>query len=413
MADNRENEVNSAEHQATVDEAYKEIQSEPVSPEDMKAADIIKQLKDNAALAAKVWCAYNAAKTREGIKTGADTLSKNVESLATTTVGKIKEGSKLYDEYTAQKDQLLAEYNKSAAKVAGVYDAQIQALIKEGTALKLENAERRAEQYALKKAKSSAKKGTKDTAKDMKSVMPQIEDARNRAMKAMQEGNIDEYQQAMAEATKLESDMGAKGLESTRAYARQNKAFDENKKEIMANKARMAEIKAEIKKLEDAKQEGLLEAANEKNRAVADFKEKTGLRNRITMFFSKFALNKSQKLKDNVFTPAKKWIQGAVEKVGNAGAAVTQKASEIVQDAKNSVRNKGLRAAERLNQYVQTKGAQMQQFEPNKSMEGVKTQDTKTQYDTSRNTGDVIIRNGPTLADAKKSGQEAPTYEDR
>ena len=106
MEDEKNNQLASEEHAEAINTAYEEIKDQPVTTEDMRAADIIKKISDNAVLAAKVFCAYNAAKTREAVKNGRETLSTNVDNMAKTTVGRIKEGSKLYDQYKEQKNYI-------------------------------------------------------------------------------------------------------------------------------------------------------------------------------------------------------------------------------------------------------------------------------------------------------------------
>lgn len=352
-------EKNNQEHAEAVNTAYKEIRNEPVTSEDMRAADIIKRISDNAVLAAKVCCAYNAAKTREAIISGRETLSTNMDNMAKTTVGKMKEGSKLYDQYQEQKAQIVEKYDNGAAKVASEYDLKIQKLIQERTSLELENVDKRAEQHTIKKARKLTQKNTKETAKEMKDIMPQITAVRNRALLEMQRGNTEGYEKAMQEASELESTLKAKGLNSTKALDAQQRAFNYNKTRIEQNKKRLAEIKKEIEELEDKKQEAIKESAKEKKKELADFKAKTGLRKRISMFLSQFAINKSQKLKDNVFVPAGNWIK---DNFKNAKETVTKKSTEIIQGARNNVRNTGIRAAERLNAYVQNRNAQIQQL---------------------------------------------------
>lgn len=363
MEDEKNNQLASEEHAEAINTAYEEIKDQPVTTEDMRAADIIKKISDNAVLAAKVFCAYNAAKTREAVKNGRETLSTNVDNMAKTTVGRIKEGSKLYDQYKEQKKQIVTKYDEGADKIASEFDSKIQKLIQEKTSIELENADVRAEQHAIKKANKATKKDTKSTAKEMKDIMPRITAARNRALLEMQKGNTEGYQKAMDEAKALENSLNTKGFTSTKALASQQKAFNYNKSIIEQNKKRLAEIKEEIEKLEAEKEEKIKESAQEKKKEVADFKEKTGLRKRISMFLSQFALNKSQKLRDNVFTPAGNWLK---DNFKNAKETVTKKTTEIIQGARDGVRNKGLRAAERLNQYVQTRSAKIEELNKNR-----------------------------------------------
>lgn len=371
MADNRE--------EPNVNDIVEEtLQTEPVTDGDVRATEILKQLKENAALATKVWGAYTAARTKEAIEQGKKDLSTNMDDMAKSVVGKLDEKSKAYAEYEEGRRSIIAEWNENARKFAEFYDRGIDMqtgkktsvgimdLIAEMKAVKIDSIARRAHQHMLKKAMKAQKKETRGTSKNLEAYMQEIAEVRSKAFQAMKEGNLTEYQHAMEEANRMEASMQRVGFDSTSKYANLKAAFEQNRAQLKANKERIEDLKTVIQNRQDQKENDIRETMREKRKELAIHREErgNGLRNVVTMFLSRFALNKGRQLKTKVLEPASKWIKDNFEQ---ARQTITERATQFAEDVKTTARTVSLDAIDRLSKYVAEKQPMIEQMQQGKA----------------------------------------------
>ncbi len=362
-----------------VEEALK---TEPVEQNDVRATEILKQLKENAALATKVWGAYTAARTKEAIEQGKKDLSTSMDEMAQSVVGKLDEKSKAYAEYEEGRRAIIAEWDGNAKKFAAFYDRGIDMqtgkktsvgimdLIAEMKAVKMDSIARRAHQHMLKKAMKAQKKETKGTSKNLEAYMQGIAEVRSKAFQAMKEGNLTEYQHAMEEANRMEASMQRVGFASTSKYANLKAAFEQNRAQLKANKERIEDLKTVIQNRQDQKENDIRETMKEKRKELAIHREEkgNGLRNVVTMFLSRFAINKGRQLKTKVLEPASKWIK---ENFEQAKQTITERATQFAEDVKTTARTVSLDAIDRLGRYVEEKQPMLEQMQQGKADRGI------------------------------------------
>ena len=199
--------------------------------------------------------------------------------------------------------------------------------------------------------------------------MQGIAEVRSKAFQAMKEGNLTEYQHAMEEANRMEASMQRVGFASTSKYANLKAAFEQNRAQLKANKERIEDLKTVIQNRQDQKENDIRETMKEKRKELAIYREDkgNGLRNVVTMFLSRFALNKGKQLRTKVLEPASKWIK---ENFEQAKQTVSERATQFAKDVQTKARTVGLDAIDRLSKYVEEKQPILEQMQQGKTDRG-------------------------------------------
>lgn len=346
-----------------MEEVFDEKEKQPVSNSDKKAVDIAKALGKNLGVASLVFAAYNSKRALETIKNGKDKISQNISDMAEAVVGKVNESSKEYQLIKEHQEKITAQYEKTMKAISSNYDKKVKALIAEKEQLQDDNVEMKTEQYMLKDSLKSSKRRSKSVAKDMKIDMKTAQAMRKDAMKAMARGDIETYEQTMQEAQEVESRLSERGQHTASKHSSRQARFQDNKDKIKANKDRIAEINEQIYELINERETKMQSAVQTQEKGLKKA-DKMSIREKVSMFLGRFAINKAKRLNERVFKPAEERISKIAETVGTGivdfGKGAIDGAGELYKSAKTAMKEKSIKATDRLGKYITDKTQQLQ-----------------------------------------------------
>ena len=88
------------------------------------------------------------------------------------------------------------------------------------------------------------------------------------------------------------------------------------------------------------------------------------IREKVSMFLGRFAINKAKRLNERVFKPAEERISKIAETVGTGivdfGKGAIEGAGELYKSAKTAMKEKSIKATDRLGKYITDKTQQLQ-----------------------------------------------------
>lgn len=347
-----------------MEEVFEEKEEQPVKESDKKAIDIAKALGKNLGLASLVFVAFNSKRALEAIKNGKDAISQDISDMAEAVVGKINESSKEYQLIKEHQGKITAQYEKTMQAISSNYDKKIKALIEEKKELQEDNVEMKTEQYMLKNALRSSKRKGKNTAKDMKVDVKMAQAMRKDAIEAMKRGDVEAYEEAIQKAEEIEANLSEIGQQTANKYANRQTRYQDNKDKIKANKERIEEINDQIYELINERESKIKSAAQTQEKGLKKA-DKMSFRDKISMFLGRFAINKTKKLNERVFKPAEERISKIAETVGTGivgfGKDAIEGAGKLYKSTKTVMKEKSLKATEKLDKYVTSKTQQLQE----------------------------------------------------
>lgn len=140
-------------NEEVLDFAYAAIQRTELSDKDRETCGMINRLNRHEEMISKVDEAMSKAAEKENVKAGMESIDRGFTSYAESTVGKIREGSSLWQKFMDKKQELIQGYVEIADEVLGKYDTEIRRLTDEESTLRKGIVNSFAERFVLNKAR--------------------------------------------------------------------------------------------------------------------------------------------------------------------------------------------------------------------------------------------------------------------
>lgn len=317
-----------------------------------EAKDILKEMGELAKQFALVSVALAREQTKEAAQKGKENLSNTIDELTENTVGSIKENSKLHEQYKEHKSTLLGQYNKTVDLIKGRYSRKEEQLVTERMELLLDNKNKKVEKLNIWIDKKKAEKSqTKKKIMQSPKMFIEITNAKKQLMEAAKSGDKDKYEIAKQQYDDIMKSHAEKTGKSVDKVFEKSVEMRNKQAEIDKNNKRIKEIDEEIEKLAQEKQEKLEKAGQVKNKGITKMKKQNPIMKRITMFMSRFAINRGRQLRDNVYNPlsevikenfdqAKEGIGNKIEDAKEFGSNAKEFGKEKINKGKESFRDK-------------------------------------------------------------------------
>lgn len=305
---------------------------------------LIKEATELSRIAASVNMAYIKAKSVEKVSQGYHEMGKAIDEKVTSTVGSIKENSKLYDEIKTKKAEICEKYGFMVEVVTEHYDDSIKALLSKKAMLEAQNMTLAADNQNLKSEKKEKLQEYKKEEKTQKNSDINIVIAQKKAEaeKLARSGDIDAAQTAIEEYKKLKESQVKETTGGMMEIATIAQQIRLNSEQFKQNKQEINDIEQEVAKLELEKEEKIEKVCNIQDKEMTKVDEKTSIFKKIAIFASKAitkTFNKGKAINDQVFIPMKNKIELQLpiieESIGTKISDTKSKVTESFRDKVN------------------------------------------------------------------------------